>query len=77
MDVIKRMEPIWLALVVVGALNWLLVGLFEWNLFAEIFGTGTVTDVIYVIVGLAGVAMLPRLFEDFRMGTHSTRPTGA
>ena len=27
MDIIKRMEPVWLALVVVGALNWLLVGL--------------------------------------------------
>ena len=71
MDIIKRMEPVWLALVVVGALNWLLVGLFEWNLVAEIFGTGTVTDVIYVIVGLAGVAMLPRLFEDFRL-EHAT-----
>ena len=77
MDIIKRMEPVWLALVVVGALNWLLVGLFDWNLVTEIFGTGTVTDVIYVIVGLAGVAMLPRLFEDFRMSTHKTRPTGA
>jgi uncharacterized protein len=77
MDIIKRMEPVWLAVVVVGALNWLLVGLFDWNLFAEIFGTGTVTDVIYVIIGLAGVAMLPRLFEDFRLSTGSTHPTGA
>ena len=77
MDIIKRMEPVWLALVVVGALNWLLVGLFEWNLVTEIFGTGTVTDVIYVIVGLAGVMMLPRLFEDFRLGTGRTHATGA
>ena len=76
MESIKRMEPIWLALVVVGALNWLLVGLFEWNLVTEIFGTGTVTDVIYVIVGLAGVMMLPRLFEDFRLGTGRTHATG-
>ena len=76
MESIKRMEPIWLALVVFGALNWLLVGLFEWNLVAEIFGTGTVTDVIYVIVGLAGVMMLPRLFEDFRLGTGRTHATG-
>ena len=59
-----------------GALNWLLVGLFEWNLVTEIFGTGTVTDVIYVIVGLAGVMMLPRLFEDFRLGTGRTHATG-
>ena len=72
MDSIKRMEPIWLALVVFGALNWLLVGLFEWNLVAEIFGTGTVTDVIYVIVGIAGLMMVPRLLEEFRLGTHRT-----
>ena len=77
MDSIKRMEPIWLALVVVGALNWGLVGLFEWNLVEEIFGTGTVTDVVYVIVGVAGLLMLPRLFEDFRVSTHRTHPTGA
>ena len=76
MEAIKRMEPIWLALVVVGALNWLLVGLFEWNLVTEIFGTGTVTDVIYVIVGLAGVMRLPRLFEDFRLGIGRTHATG-
>ena len=77
MDIIKRMEPVWLALVVVGALNWLLVGLFEWNLVTEIFGTGTVTDVIYVIVGFAGLMMLPRLFAELRVGTHRTHPTGA
>ena len=77
MESIKRMEPIWLALVVVGALNWLLVGLFEWNLVAEIFGTGTVTDVIYVIVGFAGLMMLPRLFEELRVSSRRTHPTGA
>jgi uncharacterized protein len=77
MDIIKRLEPVWLALVVIGAINWGLVGLFEWNLVTEIFGTGTVTDVIYVIVGVAGLMMLPRLLEDFRVSTHRTHPTGA
>jgi uncharacterized membrane protein YuzA (DUF378 family) len=76
MDSIRRMEPVWLALVVLGALNWLLVGLFEWNLVTEIFGTGTVTDVIYVIVGLAGVMMIPRLLEDFRLGSAGRHPAG-
>jgi uncharacterized protein len=76
MDFIRRMEPVWLALVVLGALNWLLVGLFEWNLVTEIFGTGTVTDVIYVIVGIAGVMMLPRLLEDFRLGSAGRQTTG-
>jgi uncharacterized protein len=77
MDVIKRMEPLWLALIVVGALNWGLVGLFEFNLVEEIIGAGTVADVIYAIVGLAGLMMLPRLFEDFRVSMHRTHPTGA
>lgn len=77
MDIIKRLEPVWLALVLIGAINWGLVGLFDFNLVDEIFGTGTVTDVIYVIVGVAGLMMLPRLFEGFRVSTHSTHPTGA
>lgn len=72
MDMLKRLEPVWLALVVVGALNWGLVGLFEFNLVEEIFGAGTVADVIYVIVGIAGLMMVPRLLEGFRVGTHRT-----
>jgi uncharacterized protein len=77
MEMIKRMEPVWLALAVVGALNWGLVGLFEFNLVEEILGAGTVADVVYVIVGLAGLMMVPRLFEDVRISTHRTHPTGA
>ena len=77
MEAIKRMEPVWLALIVVGAINWGLIGLFDYNLVAEIFGTGTVVDVIYAIVGLAGLMMVPRLLEEFRLSTHRTHPTGA
>jgi uncharacterized membrane protein YuzA (DUF378 family) len=77
MEMIKRLEPVWLALVVVGALNWGMVGLFEFNLVEEIFGAGTVADVIYTIVGLAGLMMVPRLLEELRVSTHRTHPTGA
>ena len=77
MDVLKRTEPLWLVLVIIGALNWGLVGLFEFNLVEEIFGTGTLTDIVYVIVGIAALMMLPRLFEEFRVSTHRTHPTGA
>jgi uncharacterized membrane protein YuzA (DUF378 family) len=74
MELIKRLEPAWFGLVVLGALNWGLVGLFDVNLVEEIFGTGTVADVIYVIVGVAGLAILPRLFEDLRVSgrAHAT-----
>jgi uncharacterized membrane protein YuzA (DUF378 family) len=77
MEFMKRLEPLWLLLVILGALNWLMVGLFDTNVVTEIFGSGTATDVVYVIVGIAGIAMLPRLFADVRVATHRTHPTGA
>lgn len=77
MELIKRTESIWLALAVIGALNWGMVGLFDTNVVAEILGTGTVADVVYIIVGFAGLAMLPRLFGGLRLGAHGAHPTGA
>ena len=77
MEFMKRLEPLWLALVIIGALNWLMVGLFDTNVVTEILGSGTASDVVYVIVGVAGLALLPRLFEDVRMAGDRTHPTGA
>ena len=77
MEFMKRFEPLWLALVIIGALNWLMVGLFDTNVVTEIFGSGTASDVVYVIVGIAGIAMLPRLFADARIAADRTHPTGA
>ena len=77
MEFMKRLEPVWLTLIVIGALNWLMIGLFDTNVVTEIVGTGTASDVVYVIVGIAGLAMLPRLFADARLGIDRTHPTGA
>jgi uncharacterized membrane protein YuzA (DUF378 family) len=77
MEFIKRSEPIWLALVVLGALNWGIVGLFDTNVVSEILGTGTATDVVYVVFGIAGLFMIPRLLEDLRLGTPGAHPPGA
>ena len=45
-----------LSLVIIGAINWLLVGLFEFNLVDEIFGSLSVLSrIIYTIVGIAGI----------------------
>ncbi len=52
-----------LALVIVGALNWLLVGLFQWNLVAAIFGDGSILSrIVYVVVGLCGLYCISLLF---------------
>jgi len=52
-----------LALVIVGALNWLLVGAFQWNLVAALFGADSaLSRIVYVIVGLCGVYCITLLF---------------
>lgn len=61
----KLLGPIALLLVVVGALNWGLVGLMGLDVVAKIFGDMTsITKVVYIVVGLAGVyvavTMLPK-----------------
>lgn len=43
-------------LLIIGALNWFLVGLFSFDLVAAIFGNGTMlTRAIYTIVGIAAL----------------------
>lgn len=51
----------WIAfvLVIIGGLNWGLVGLFEYDLVAEIFGAGsTMGNIVYDLVGLAALYTL-------------------
>lgn len=64
MSTLKRLEPLWLLIVVLGGLNWAAVALFDTNVIAEIFGTGTASDVVYVIVGFAALMFVPRLVSD-------------
>lgn len=54
-----------LTLVIIGALNWLLVGLFKYDLVAAIFGgqTNIISRVIYVVVGIAGLWCITLLFK--------------
>ena len=52
----KVINGIALTLVIIGAINWLLVGLFEFNLVDTLFGSLSVlTRIIYIIVGIAGL----------------------
>lgn len=49
-------------LVVVGGLNWGLVGAFDYNLVDSLFGAGsTLSRVVYVLVGLAALEMLYKM----------------
>ena len=52
----KAINCIALTLVIIGAINWFLVGLFEFNLVDSIFGSLTAfSRIIYTIVGIAGL----------------------
>lgn len=45
-----------LVLVIIGALNWGLVGLFDVNLVSLIFGVDSLlSNIVYVLVGIAGI----------------------
>lgn len=78
MEVIKRLEPLWLALVMLGAINWGLVGLFDTNLVTKIFGSGGAVDVVYVVFGVAALMFVPRLLDQLgHIGGHRMRPHGA
>lgn len=54
-----------LVLAAVGALNWGLIGIFDFNLVASIFGADTVlTNIIYIIVGLAALFLVVDHFAN-------------
>jgi uncharacterized membrane protein YuzA (DUF378 family) len=65
-----------LLLVIVGAANWLLVGIAKFDLVAALTGssfgqTNAISTVIYVLVGISGVALLPVLAR-WAMGSDRT-----
>lgn len=52
----KPVDVVAYVLIIVGALNWGLVGFFNFNLVAWLFGEmSTISRVIYALVGLAGI----------------------
>jgi uncharacterized membrane protein YuzA (DUF378 family) len=70
MEMFKRFDPLVLFLMVVGALNWGIVGITggDTNVLSEIFGTGTLTDVVYAVIGVAGLLYVPRLLDALHIG---------
>ena len=59
----RTINIITLILVIIGALNWLLVGLFSFDLIASLFanGYGTLSvgsRIIYILVGVSGIWLL-------------------
>ena len=53
-----------LALLIIGGLNWGLVGLFSFNLVGWLFGgaASTISRIVFTLVGLAALGAIPGLF---------------
>ncbi len=59
MNKLTILDKIVFILVIIGGLNWLLVGLFSWNLVSYVFGdTSALSRVIYDLVGLAALYIM-------------------
>lgn len=56
---LNTLDWVTMILLVVGGLNWLLVGLFGFDLVVSIFGAGAMlTKIVYILVGLSAVYTL-------------------
>jgi uncharacterized membrane protein YuzA (DUF378 family) len=49
-------------LLVIGGLNWGLVGLFNYNLVTSLFGMSTLSNIIFDLVGLAAIYAIVMAF---------------
>ena len=60
----RAINSITLLLVIVGGLNWLLVGLLDFNLVSALFGDMTpLSRIVYVLVGISALVQLAPLFQ--------------
>ena len=61
----KIIDKIALVLIIIGALNWGLIGLFEFDLVATLFGEmSALSRIVYSLVGIAGLWGIKMLFID-------------
>lgn len=65
MGIIYRIS---LVLVIIGAINWGLIGLFNFDLVATLFGgqETALSRIVYGLVGLAGLLCIPLLFRELK-----------
>lgn len=60
----KVIDTIALILIIIGAINWGLIGIFNFNLVDTLFGTMSVLSrIIYTLVGISGLCGIKLLFD--------------
>ncbi len=60
----KIIDTIALILVIIGAIVWGIVGIFNFNIVDAIFGAGSILSrIIYILVGISGLWAIKLLFD--------------
>ncbi len=60
----ETLQKICLVITIIGAVNWGLIGLFDFNLVSTIFGADSaLSRIVYTIVGITGLINIGILFE--------------
>ena len=64
----KAIDNIALVLIIIGAINWGLIGFFQFDLVAFLFGgqDAIISRVVYALVGIAGLINIGLLFAPDR-----------
>jgi uncharacterized membrane protein YuzA (DUF378 family) len=71
-EMMKSLDVITLFFVVLGALNWGLVGIFSFDLIATIFGDMSVLSrIVYTLIGVAGIYQLSQFKIMHTRWTHA------
>lgn len=62
----ETFQKILLVITIIGAINWGLVGMFDFNLVTTLFGDGSMlTKIIYIIIAICGLINIGILFNHF------------
>ena len=58
----ETLQKLSLVFTVIGAINWGLIGAFNFNLVTTLFGETMLSNLIYIIVGICGLINIMTLF---------------
>ena len=66
MSAITWVDRLALLLIIIGGLNWGLIGLFQFDLVAFLFGSAAalLARAVYVLVGISALVSIPMLFTE-------------
>ena len=63
----QTLQKISLIFTIIGAINWGLIGIFDFNLVTAIFGNSSILSrIIYTIVGIGGLINIGLLFTEYK-----------